>query len=345
MENERVFRGERDIKYLYEQKNSKYMVVVFSGYSIHPTLKAPYNYINSLKNINVNKLFIADTYGYDGRGSWYLDDKDNIGIEKSVVDLIDYICIKNNIYKGNVILAGTSKGGFASIYYGIKYKFINIVAGGPQILLGDYLSDKERILYEMIVGDKKEIVSNLNKKIIELEKSLESKIYIYCGTEDHHLNNHIVPFINEMNDKCKIILKLLPGGHDELGNEFKNRFEEKIKDVICGDSIEEISNYEKISENIELSDLEDKIGSDSIGVRLEKNKLETSIDVPNINFEYACYLYKDGEIIEKRFYQNKPKFIFNINSIASYKLKWYIKDYKKKVICREVEVVLQASII
>ncbi|MEG2787792.1 MAG: hypothetical protein RR942_08220 [Romboutsia sp.] len=38
--NEQVFKSKKDISYVfYPQKDSKYLVIVFSGYSIHPEKK------------------------------------------------------------------------------------------------------------------------------------------------------------------------------------------------------------------------------------------------------------------------------------------------------------------
>ncbi|MGL4739233.1 MAG: accessory Sec system protein Asp2, partial [Sarcina sp.] len=188
MQNERSYESNVNIKYILDKElSSNKLLIIFSGYSIHPIIKAPYNYRETLKNIKTNKLFISDSYGYDERGCWYLGENGNDLVEKSVISLITFISFKLNIKKKNIILLGSSKGGFASIYYGLKYKFNNILAGAPQILLGDYLSDKENILNSLVNKQKtlkQDAIIGLNSKIMDLNSEKNSKIFIWCGNKD-----------------------------------------------------------------------------------------------------------------------------------------------------------------
>ena len=64
-----------------------------------------------------------------------------LDIETSVVSLISNIMHENNILFKNVISVGSSKGGTAALYYGMKYNYGNIIVGAPQYKIGTYLSD------------------------------------------------------------------------------------------------------------------------------------------------------------------------------------------------------------
>lgn len=91
--------------------------------------------MRALEGYDCNKLYILDDFGC--RASYYLCENRDFYIERSVISLIKQIVRDNNI--NHVISCGSSKGGYAAIYYGIKYGFDSIIAGSPQYLLGDYL--------------------------------------------------------------------------------------------------------------------------------------------------------------------------------------------------------------
>ena len=124
LEDEKIFHSKKNMKHLIkEYKNSEYMIVLFSGYSTHPKYKSVYNYKSCMNHLPITKLHILDEYGYDGRGCWYLGENKNFDVEESTIELIQYYANKFNIPKEKIILAGTSKGGFASLYLGIKYGY------------------------------------------------------------------------------------------------------------------------------------------------------------------------------------------------------------------------------
>lgn len=75
------YHKDKEIKYLLKKKESKFLVIMFSGYSIHPMIKAPYNYTISLQETNINQLYISDSYGYDERGCWYLGENGDFSVE------------------------------------------------------------------------------------------------------------------------------------------------------------------------------------------------------------------------------------------------------------------------
>ncbi|MEH7419561.1 heparinase II/III family protein, partial [Neobacillus drentensis] len=223
LENEYVYKDSlKDITYILQEGKEyrDYLLVVFSG---HDENRPLYSYRRFLSDIDCNKLFILDNYGYESKGCWYLGENMDFLVEKSVKDLIGTVQEKYNISHENVILGGSSKGGFSSIYFGMKYHYGHIIAAAPQVFLSKYFSKYSReYLLEGICGeiteDKRKIIDNL---IIDETPTSNQKFYFYCGCKDSHLNDHLLPLIKNMISYTdNIYLELLPGGHANIGKEF-----------------------------------------------------------------------------------------------------------------------------
>ena len=142
MEGEEVFYSYKKIKFLSYERDSEKLVVIFSGFNgPDAERQQSYNYIRSLINLNVNKLFILDNHG--DRGSYYVGNIDQGSVEMSVFELIEFQRRKLEITRKNVILCGSSKGGSAALYFGLKYGYGEVISGAPQIKISDYLGSLE----------------------------------------------------------------------------------------------------------------------------------------------------------------------------------------------------------
>ena len=328
------YHADKEIKYLLKKKESDFLVVVFSGYSIHPTVKAPYNYTLALQESNINQLYISDSYGYDGRGCWYLGENGDFSVENAVIELINHVTNILNIDKNKVILAGTSKGGFAALYFGIKYKFNNIVAGSPQVFLEDYLNKlNNKEILKCIKGENS--VKSYNDKIVELEVDNSSNIYLLCGVEDYHLEEHIIPFVKKNKFKSNINLDIFYGDHGTIGNIFKEKFPLIIDEFMRNRNISseiKLPSSIKITNDFNVKNYEDLINKDLIKVKLKQDKLITYSDVININCKYACYLLSENKPVQKLFYRSNPYFEFCIDKIKDYELMWFVKDKQERTI-------------
>ncbi|MGL5151397.1 MAG: accessory Sec system protein Asp2, partial [Clostridium sp.] len=136
---ERIFPSRYPIKYCFQSAklmNKDKLIVSFSSFS---SKEPKYNYKTTLELIDCNKLFILDDYCE--KGSYYIGMDGEFNIENSVFSLICNIASINEIKFKNIISIGTSKGGTAALYYGIKYNFGNVIVGAPQYSIGSYLSD------------------------------------------------------------------------------------------------------------------------------------------------------------------------------------------------------------
>lgn len=158
------------VKYLHIKKGSPHLLVIFSGFNPHD--KRSYNYIRSLQNLNCDKLYVLDSWGYKGSYYWYENGSNNPEI--SVTNLLNDI-VKKNGYK-HLYTAGTSKGGTAAIYYGLKLGAQSVYAGACQYYIGTYLSRSEHIaiLHTMMGTSNNEKINFLNDKLKTLIKEKEN---------------------------------------------------------------------------------------------------------------------------------------------------------------------------
>lgn len=224
--NEKTYKTQKcGLKYLYfRNKKSNKLIVIFSAL---PGInqKAGYNYVLKFKNVQANRLYILDNFGFDGRGAYYLGKCKDFFIEKAVHNLINEIAIKNNIPTQNITTAGSSKGGFAALYFGIKYGYGEILSGAPQTLLGNYLIDaKAYETLRYIGGDNQEegrkyLNSLLFNLVKETNINIKATIRIHVGRRDHHYENHILPFTKLLdNYKIPYDLEVIEySNHDDVG--------------------------------------------------------------------------------------------------------------------------------
>lgn len=190
------------VKYMLEKNNSDKLIIVFSGFT-RIGLKARYNYGRTLKDIKVNKLFILDDFGYDQRGAYYLGHNMDFGIQECVSNLINTIQEKLEIKKSFYV--GSSKGGYAALYFGLDEVDSTIVSGAPQYLLGDYLNrtDYNRknclkyIVGEEITVEKIDLLNNLLKNKIEQSTNQQNKIYLHYSVRDGMYMKHIQFMIDD----------------------------------------------------------------------------------------------------------------------------------------------------
>ena len=220
---EKIHNAENEIKYLFfEKKGSDKLIVTFPGFTDVGSFK--YRYVRTLKDVNAHRLFLLDNFGT--RGCYLLGQNRNFSVEKSVMSLIDTIIKKYDIDIKDVILQGSSKGGWMALYYGIKYRFGHVIAGAPQTKLGDFLlkhevqipsdgkihpGSKMSVAEYISGGHEEEDVEYLDNLLYDLLDDSSPinfpKIYIHIGKEDFHYNKHVIPFLNEL-DKNNITYQL-----------------------------------------------------------------------------------------------------------------------------------------
>lgn len=146
----------------------------------------------------MDRLYIKDIWGY--KGSYYLMDRGThkpIDVTKSIIDKI----LREHHYK-KIYTAGTSKGGYCAIYYGLIYRACQIFSGACQFHIGDYLNTDAHIniLHGMLgyeISDEK--IKMLNKilpSLISENKGSKVSIHLVYSKKDHTYQDHIIDLIN-----------------------------------------------------------------------------------------------------------------------------------------------------
>ena len=132
--------GENRVKYMFFQKNKKkegqdVLAVCFPAFA---GKGAKYNYVRTLKKININKLFLLDDIGGYDKGNYLIKP----GVEENVRHLIQE---KIDIFKPKtLIFFGSSKGGYTALNFSLMFPNVNVCIAAPQYFLSDYLTQEKK---------------------------------------------------------------------------------------------------------------------------------------------------------------------------------------------------------
>lgn len=225
LKNEKEFSyGTKTLKYVLDRNaKSNKLLVVFSAFPPHGK-NAAYNYVLRFNDMKCNKLYILDDFGPDNRGSYYLGNRD-LSIAEAVTELITRLSSEYNIKNKDIITLGSSKGGYAALYFSLQNNYGACISGEPQIYLGNYLQTPSREpIFNYIIGDMtEENTQNLNGTLFDLlHTNIDTKIYFHCGKHGTHYSDHLEPFIQYLDEK-NIEFYLDLGNysdHTEVGKHF-----------------------------------------------------------------------------------------------------------------------------
>lgn len=117
------------VEYVLKKRNSDRLLIIFSS------MVGKYNFMRALKNASADQLYIRDCWA-DNNSYYWFENKEDYP-ERYTQNLIDTV-LRNRKYK-EVITLGSSKGGTAALYYGLKNNVSLIYAGACQYRVGDYL--------------------------------------------------------------------------------------------------------------------------------------------------------------------------------------------------------------
>lgn len=311
---EAEFSSMRNVRYYFQEaKNEKLkdkLVIIFS--SLTEKNKFRYNYIRTLENLNVNKLFILDDFG--DQGAYYLGRNKDFSIETTVNSLIQYFQRKLKIYNENITMVGLSKGGYAAIYFGVKNYVGNVIAGSPQSNLGHFLINqaKHPNIASYISGRAEKAdqvyLDELLYKVIQQPSDVSPYIKIMVGSKDHYLKNHVEPLVAALQErKFKVSLQIEQGiDHEGL----KDHFPKYLMDTIVSRLGIEYKVPEIKSSNISYSN----------------SLLNIMCNVSGDQLNFAYYIYKDKEVIEKIMYGPKSKTTYYVKEPGVYKVRIFVRD-------------------
>lgn len=165
------------------RKDIPHLIVLFNGYR-----HGGCDFENAINFFKCNVLIVLDIF--KGNQSCYLGNEGKLDFSDLVVELINRVLQKLSLTKNDCTLLGGSKGGFASLFIGIKYNFPNIVSSAPVGHIGSWMKDYDKNIAKNVMGDNysEEDVSFYNKLLInEIDKNSDKNknIYLFISQKDN----------------------------------------------------------------------------------------------------------------------------------------------------------------
>lgn len=226
--NQKIYHIEngKKIKYLFFPKKSDELIISFSGFA-GENKKPKYNYIKTLKGVEKNQIYILDDFGYKKSGSYYLGENGDYFLEREIPRLVNKIKHKYNIKK--VYTIGTSKGGWACLYYGILLGCDVVICGAPQYYIGNYLNTTcyhKKILKSITRNQEKWEIKDLNYKLRNAIKEFDIsniKFIIHYSKNEHTYKDHICYLLKDLKSENAYIEEDISNylSHHEVGIYFK----------------------------------------------------------------------------------------------------------------------------
>ena len=200
--------GDRKLSCRLYKKESKYLLVFFSALRPKASkLTILYNRITWVDLFLYNCLFIADPtmlYHPELRGGYYQGSKNWYGIEYCV-DVILKIAAMLNIIEKNILLYGSSQGGFAALAAHAFMNKANVLAESPQSdlsVLTSAKADRLKMLKNVYHTDTFESLNsefrartNILKLYDIYPPVLKNINVIVKETDLIHLSDHIYPLL------------------------------------------------------------------------------------------------------------------------------------------------------
>lgn len=312
--------GLNNINYFFKKvDHSDKLLIVFSAMS--PSYNSKFNYYTLLKDVESNILFIRDSIGE--YGNYYSTINKNYHYETEVISLILNHQNMYSINNDNVVLLGSSKGGYAALYFGMKYGFKNVISGGPQFLVGDFVleqanhNDVGKISSGGIDSGDKRFLNHLMININPLLKDF-SNYYICIGTKDHHLNNHVKPlleYLNSMNITNINVKYVENARHSDLKYFFKE-YIYLVLNKLFGWNLE-----------IDYLILENKneISFNNLKIDKMNDSLIFRFNIDGFSYDIVYYIYHEGKVVYKSKPVNGKKIQIDFDLLKNNRLKFFIR--------------------
>lgn len=187
------------LKYLYlASKCSNNLLVVFSAFP-GPRGVAGYNMVATFAGVNIHRLYILDDFGDEARGAYYLSENGDFYVATLVDDLLSRFMPKG----GKTYFVGSSKGGYAALYFGIRRGADYVVSGAPQYYIGSYLmaSDHAPVLAAMAGDTEKETIARYDKLLPDLIATSHEKkpiVVLHYSEKEPTFGAHIQYLLSDL---------------------------------------------------------------------------------------------------------------------------------------------------
>lgn len=225
------------LRYMFFPAKSDTLVI---GFQACNDAGARYNYVTTLRSCKVNCLFIKDDFGPDGFGDYYLGCNGTYSVEDAVMELIGHYTY--SLSPKRLIFAGSSKGGYAALSFGLRFPDAEMIIAAPQYRLGDYLwgdngdgrfaSTVEEILGEPASPDGISMLNHRLAHIIQNDQFADTQqIFIHYSAKEHTYPEHIQYLLQDLEKKRIYVEKDEEDytNHGDLKYYFPEYLKEKVK--------------------------------------------------------------------------------------------------------------------
>lgn len=180
------------IRYIWIKSAKHTRLVIFFS-ALDKDNNRRYHYLKSFDDINYDKLYILDPYGY--RGSYWLYENGKDYPQSETMSFLSYILSQKKY--SQVITAGTSKGGASSIFYGLAINADMIFAGACQYYIGTYVdTPAHKFIFQGMMGEnasnkERDLLDEAMPRQIEKYRNAKSVVYIVYSKKEHTYDEHI----------------------------------------------------------------------------------------------------------------------------------------------------------
>ncbi|MFF0142467.1 hypothetical protein ACFYRN_39280 [Streptomyces sp. NPDC005227] len=184
-----------EYRFAHARSGNRHLMVVFSN------IYAPDDYgwgTGVLDGLRSNILWIRDRFVE--KNTYYLCREMDFSVEASVITLITSVTKALGLTPGDVTLWGSSKGGSAALYYGLKYGFRNIVASVPQLRIGSFVRETypevgRHMLGEAMSDDSVAVLDALLPDLLASGANPEAHIYMVSSPQDEQYPTQVEPYL------------------------------------------------------------------------------------------------------------------------------------------------------
>ncbi|MGW4440260.1 hypothetical protein ACWELO_31745 [Streptomyces sp. NPDC004596] len=185
-----------EYRFSHARNGNRHLTVVFAN------LFAPDDYgwaTGILDNLRSNILWIRDRF--DGGNTYYLCKDMDFAVERSVIGLISKVVDSLGLTPGDVTLWGSSKGGSAALYFGLRYGFRNIVASVPQLAIGTFVRDVypdtgRHMLGEAMAPEDVRTLDAVLPDLLVSGANPDANIYVVSSPQDEQYSSQVEPFLD-----------------------------------------------------------------------------------------------------------------------------------------------------
>lgn len=171
------------------QKDCRHLLVIFSGFRPPGTVDFGGSSVRGLRS---NILWLIDDF--DGHNAYYLRAFGGRDVTEAVAALIEHFRDELGLLKGQVTLAGFSKGASAAIFYGVRFGYRNVVAAVPQFKIGSYVENFwSKDLASMGGAGAVAELDHLLEQAIAEDTDSARNVYLITSPEDDQYTTEALP--------------------------------------------------------------------------------------------------------------------------------------------------------